>query len=133
MLAPQRRAQRELAKVDLLLVPTALHHYTVEEIQEEEVRGDKVRHFTTTSDITIAQRNGWVGAVNQQLSNQHAPWSIPLGIAKLGRHCNAASLPAGLLTAWLHVLCNPDFRHNVGLDAPHHRKTLCQEWCCTRR
>ena len=44
MRAPlQRRAQRELAKVDLLLVPTALHHYTVEEIQEEEVRGDEVR------------------------------------------------------------------------------------------
>ena len=45
MLTPQRRAQRELAKVDLLLVPTALHHYTVEEIQEEEARGDKVRHW----------------------------------------------------------------------------------------
>ena len=39
---PQRRAETELAKVDLLLVPTALHHYTVEEIQEEEVRGDEV-------------------------------------------------------------------------------------------
>ena len=31
-----------MAKVDLLLVPTALHHYTVEEIAEEERNSDRV-------------------------------------------------------------------------------------------
>ena len=39
----QGRARAEMAKVDLLLVPTALHHYTVQEIQEEEQSADKVR------------------------------------------------------------------------------------------
>ncbi len=39
----QARAQLELAKVDVVLVPTALHHYTVEEILEEEDRTDEVR------------------------------------------------------------------------------------------
>lgn len=29
-------------KVDMLLVPTALHHYTVQEIAEEERHPDKV-------------------------------------------------------------------------------------------
>lgn len=31
-----------MARVDLLLVPTALHHYTVQEIEEEEKNGDTV-------------------------------------------------------------------------------------------
>ena len=34
----------------MLLVPTALHHYTVEEIQEEEDRSDQVRAHTRSGD-----------------------------------------------------------------------------------
>ena len=38
----QGKARVEMAKVDLLLVPTALHHYTVQEIYHEERKNDKV-------------------------------------------------------------------------------------------
>ena len=36
----QARARSEMAKVDLILVPTALHHYTVREIEAEEKTND---------------------------------------------------------------------------------------------
>ena len=35
-----------MAKVDLLLVPTALHHYTVREIEAEEKTKDAVSTLT---------------------------------------------------------------------------------------
>ena len=39
--------------MDLLLVPTALHHYTVEEIQEEEDRGDEVQSPGPAPDVSF--------------------------------------------------------------------------------
>ena len=38
----QAQARCEMAKVDMLLVPTALHHYTVKEIYQEERDNDQV-------------------------------------------------------------------------------------------
>lgn len=38
----QAKARCEMAKVDMLLVPTALHHYTVKEIYQQERDSDKV-------------------------------------------------------------------------------------------
>ena len=38
----QAEARVEMSKVDMLLVPTALHHYTLQEIAEEERHADKV-------------------------------------------------------------------------------------------
>ena len=38
----QAEARVEMSKADMLLVPTALHHYTLEEIAEEERHADKV-------------------------------------------------------------------------------------------
>ena len=38
----QAEARVEMSKADMLLVPTALHHYTVQEIAEEERHADKV-------------------------------------------------------------------------------------------
>ena len=35
-----------MAKVDMLLVPTALHHYTVKEIYQEERDNDQVGTLT---------------------------------------------------------------------------------------
>lgn len=45
------RARSQMAKVDLLLVPTALHHYTVQEIEAEE----------KTNDTVTWTRNGKLG------------------------------------------------------------------------
>ena len=39
----QAEARIEMSKVDMLLVPTALYHYTVQEIAEEEHHADKVQ------------------------------------------------------------------------------------------
>ena len=50
-LLPQGKARVEMAKVDLLLVPTALHHYTVQEIYQEERSDDKVRAKRNERDI----------------------------------------------------------------------------------
>jgi len=47
--------------VDLLLVPTALHHYTVEEIQEEEARGDKVRRLPQPTQHASRTANKYCG------------------------------------------------------------------------
>ena len=38
----QALARVQMAKVDMLMVPTALHHYTVQEIADEERHADKV-------------------------------------------------------------------------------------------
>jgi len=42
----QARARTQMAKVDLLLVPTALHHYTVQEIEAEEKTDDTASTLT---------------------------------------------------------------------------------------
>ena len=42
----QARARSEMAKVDLILVPTALHHYTVREIEAEEKTNDTASTLT---------------------------------------------------------------------------------------
>ena len=41
--ALQAKARCQMAEVDMLLVPTALHHYTIQEIYLEERNPDKVR------------------------------------------------------------------------------------------
>ena len=38
----QAQARVQMSKVDMLLVPTGLHHYTVQEIAEEERQAEKV-------------------------------------------------------------------------------------------
>ena len=46
VLVVQARARSQMAKVDLLLVPTALHHYTVQEIEAEEKTNDTASTLT---------------------------------------------------------------------------------------
>ena len=40
--------------MDVLLVPTALHHYTVDEVQEEEARADEVTQLQTCQPLINA-------------------------------------------------------------------------------
>lgn len=54
VLLAQARARTQMAKVDLLLVPTALHHYTVQEIEAEEKNNDTAR-FSLESCTNRAQ------------------------------------------------------------------------------
>ncbi len=42
-----------MAKVDLLLVPTALHHYTVREIEAEEKTNDTASMLTFITSQTV--------------------------------------------------------------------------------
>ncbi len=46
VLVLQARARSQMSKVDLLLVPTALHHYTVREIEAEEKTNDTASILT---------------------------------------------------------------------------------------
>ena len=58
-----------MAKVDLLLVPTALHHYTVQEIEAEEKTNDTAStltySFTNSVQLRFAAMCCWAGKIGQ--------------------------------------------------------------------
>ncbi|KAA6421491.1 MAG: allophanate hydrolase [Trebouxia sp. A1-2] len=89
VLLAQARARTQMAKVDLLLVPTALHHYTVQEIEAEEKNNDTARFSLESSaenEQMVSGRHATDGLDRQALS---ITWTRN---AKLGRFTNFVNL-----------------------------------------
>ncbi|KAL0031400.1 hypothetical protein WJX79_009016 [Trebouxia sp. C0005] len=76
------RARTQMAKVDLLLVPTALHHYTVQEIEAEEKNNDTIT-WTRNAKLGIPKsvKGLWDNCVHQK--SQHGG---RLTLSKQGTH-----------------------------------------------